>query len=868
MIGRGGMGEVYRARDLRLKRDVAIKTLPSGFAGDRDRIARFEREARAASALNHPNIVSVHDIGTEGGVSFIVSELVEGETLARLIQRGPLPLRKLIEVSTQICDGLAAAHTAGVIHRDLKPGNIMLTRDGRVKILDFGLARQDHAPGVDSTTMDASHPGVIMGTPGYMSPEQVRGEPTDARSDIFSFGVILYEMASGKRAFTGGSSVEVMNSILKDEPPELPPASPPALDRIIRRCIEKQPARRFQSAADLGFALHSLHIPSSLQPALREEPLKRGWRRWAGVALVAVILVAAAAIWMMLRPARPAAPPPEFTLRRLTNDSIPSNDAVISPDGKLVAYSRPQANSTNRDIWVQQSDGGSAIRITDDPADDYGPSFSPDGTHIAFRSKRQAGGIYVVPSLGGEARELVPEGNRPSFSPDGRLLMYGTDNWNQNIFVRAVSGGPPLQIAPHAHPVEAVWSPDGSRILIFGTCEPNGTIATCVATADGKDVKPNHDLDIGHGVVDFTTSIAGWVANPSRLIIANRIADAYVVMAVPVSPEGTKVTGSLQKLTSVTDPLLGVSTALDGRMVLSVSTTKGHTWGLPIDGNGRPAGALRQITEGSEGESNPVLSRDGGKLAFVSERANGVRLLYKDLSTGHEKEISTDEGGTWNGVFNKDGSGVMAGHNECVYYLPLLGGLPKKIWQMPGRTVSLWDWSPDGRTLLFFTSSQSPHMVRQLDLDSLSVAPFLNEGPQLEAWQAHFSHDGHWVAFNATVNLTSSRIYIAPFRKRAVPRSEWIPVTEGDWDDKPRFSADDKTIFFVKRGQNAPHSLWSQRLKADMRPEGKPVALYSPPDGRRVIAFDDISVGPRLIVFIQAEPTGNIWLAEPAKGTK
>ncbi len=258
IIGRGGMGEVYCARDMRLKREVAIKTLPSGFAADRDRIARFEREARAASALNHPNIVSVYDIGQEDGVSFIVSELVDGETLARVIQRGPLPLRKVIEVGTQICDGLAAAHPAGVIHRDLKPGNIMLTRDGRAKILDFGLARQERAHGVDSTTMEASHPGMIMGTPGYMSPEQVRSESTDARSDIFSLGVILYEMASGKPAFRGTSSVEVMNSVLKDEPPELPPASPPALDRVVRRSIEKQPERRFHSAADLGFALNSL----------------------------------------------------------------------------------------------------------------------------------------------------------------------------------------------------------------------------------------------------------------------------------------------------------------------------------------------------------------------------------------------------------------------------------------------------------------------------------------------------------------------------------------------------------------------------------------------------------------------------------
>ncbi len=303
LIGRGGMGEVYRARDLRLKREVAIKTLPPGFPGDRDRVARFEREARAASALNHPNIVSVYDIGQDGSVSFIVSELVDGETLSRLIERGPLSMKKLTEVGTQICDGLAAAHAAGVVHRDLKPGNIMVTRDGRVKILDFGLARQDRAHSADSTTLEVSHPGMIMGTPGYMSPEQVRGEPTDARSDIFSLGVILYEMAAGKPAFKGTSSVEVMNSILKHDASELPAASPPTLDRIVRRCLEKQPARRFQSAADLSFALQ--HLPRS---PIREGPQGAGqWVKW--VLLGAIVLAAGAVSWLALHRPQPSALP-------------------------------------------------------------------------------------------------------------------------------------------------------------------------------------------------------------------------------------------------------------------------------------------------------------------------------------------------------------------------------------------------------------------------------------------------------------------------------------------------------------------------------------------------------------------------------
>jgi dipeptidyl aminopeptidase/acylaminoacyl peptidase len=368
-------------------------------------------------------------------------------------------------------------------------------------------------------------------------------------------------------------------------------------------------------------------------------------------------------------------------------------------------------------------------------------------------------------------------------------------------------------------------------------------------------------------VVDQYSSIQAWVANPPRLIIWKRVADANVLESLPISADGTKVTGGPQKLISSTDPLLNVSIAWDGRMVLSVSTTRGHTWGLPIDASGHPAGAPRQITAGSEGEYGPALSRDGRKLVFMSQRANGQRLLYEDLTTGHQKEISTDESGFWHGVFNKDGSGVIAAHNEAIHYLPLSGGPPKKIWELPKGAVRLWDWSPDGKTLLLYTNNPRPGVVQQLNLGSLSLTPFLDE-PDLDTWQANFSHDGRWVVFNATNQAfsTSSRIYIAPFRKGPVARSEWIPIADGEWDDKPRFSPDDKMIFFLKGNVNEPHSLWSQRLNAMMQPDGKPVAVYSAPDSRRVITWDDISAGSGLIVFMQAEPTGNIWLAEPVKG--
>src|SRR6202140_5138323 len=251
-LGEGGMGEVWRARDERLNRTVAVKILPPDLANDPQRRGRFEQEARALGALNHPNIVAVYDVGQENGRSYIVSELVDGESLRTSIDRGPLPVRKIIDYAVQMAEALAAAHELGIVHRDLKPENVMVTRGGRVKVLDFGLAKQNVAVTSDKTAtmaMALSQPGMVMGTAGYMSPEQVRGEPVDARSDIFSFGCVLYEMIAGKRAFEAPSSVEAMNAILNQYPPELDASPSPSLSSIVRRCLEKRPEQRFQSAA-------------------------------------------------------------------------------------------------------------------------------------------------------------------------------------------------------------------------------------------------------------------------------------------------------------------------------------------------------------------------------------------------------------------------------------------------------------------------------------------------------------------------------------------------------------------------------------------------------------------------------------------
>ena len=317
-IGAGGMGEVYRARDTRLGRDVALKILPAAFASDPDRVRRFEQEGRAAAALNHPNIVVIYDAGSEGGVFYVATELLEGETLRERLAGHALPARKAIDYAIQVARGLAAAHAKGITHRDLKPENLFLTKDGLVKILDFGLAKHSAIkmaathPTELATQPIETNPGIVLGTAGYMSPEQVRGQTADARSDLFGLGVVLYEMVSGKRAFTGESGVEVMSAILRQEPPELNTALPPVLDRMIRRCLEKKPEERFQSALDLAFALESISGTTSSGT----QQIPRPQRRYAWM-LALVVGVGLMAVMFIL--GRRMARPPTPSFQRVTS---------------------------------------------------------------------------------------------------------------------------------------------------------------------------------------------------------------------------------------------------------------------------------------------------------------------------------------------------------------------------------------------------------------------------------------------------------------------------------------------------------------------------------------------------------------------
>jgi serine/threonine protein kinase len=440
-IGAGGMGEVYRARDTRLNRSVAIKVIPQDQVADRDREQRFPQEARAASALNHPHIVTLHDIVHETGIDFLVMEYVAGRSLDQLMSAKGLPLVEALGYGQQIASALAAAHAAGIVHRDIKPANIIVTPEGQAKVLDFGLAKlvqRDRVdPGAETRTQAAllTEPGMIMGTAAYMSPEQASGREIDHRTDIFSLGVVLYEMLAGQRPFRGPSRVETMHAIINDAPPPL--LRPPELRDVLDKALAKDPRERYQHAGDFGLDLRRfLQRPSEA----RQAPSGTGQRRHLPWLAAAVLLLALPLAWWagnrtastvgdMAAIEAPAITP--FTTNLGYN-----GEATIAPDNQTIAYVSDRAGRF--DIFLRQIGTSADIPLTHDQGDNIQPAFSPDGRQIAFVSSRggapifypgfdnpMAGGdIWVMPALGGVPRRIARNGNFPSWSPDGTKIVF------------------------------------------------------------------------------------------------------------------------------------------------------------------------------------------------------------------------------------------------------------------------------------------------------------------------------------------------------------------------------------------------------------------------------------------------------------
>jgi eukaryotic-like serine/threonine-protein kinase len=799
-LGAGGMGEVYRALDTRLDRAVAIKLLPSAFAQDADRLRRFEQEARATSALNHPNILTVYDIGTHDGAPFIVAELLEGEELRAQLQQGAVVPRQAIEYARQVADGLAAAHAKGIVHRDLKPENLFVTTDGRVKILDFGLAKLKPRASepVDSqaaTQRKMTDPGTVLGTVGYMAPEQVRGQEADHRADIFSFGVILYEMLSGKRPFGGESAVEVMNAILKEEPPDLGETNAkisPALEKTVRRCLEKKPERRFQSASDLGFALEALATPPSSSgsshaalttPAVapvRGVSRERAWMIATGV-LALIALAALSVAYFNRSSTDPRAVRLTFTPpENLTYDNGLFDYVVVSPDGQKLAFTGRSADG-KRQLYVRPLDSAEAQLLpgTDDPVD---PFWSPDSRSLGFGSQ---GKLKRVDLTGSRPQTLcnAVRFNGGSWSRDGVIIFAPDSGEVSGVLQIPATGGEPKQVTSQSSAQASVhrnpyFLPDGRHFLYQ---EGSGVF---VGSLDSKEVKQL--LPDGAPAI---YAPPGWL-----LFVSNGALRAQRFDATRLELKGEAV--ALTKSAGF-GVIRGLPFSVSENGVLIWDGDKRRDSQLIwVDRAGRQGDAVGAQVKGGVGETLR-LSPDGKRLAIA--RADPQLLnqdiwmidLARDLPT----RLTFDPAREVNPIWSPDGSRVayFSIQRGGIYQRAANGVGPEELL-LQVTSIATSDWSPDGRFILYSQlNERTGRDVWAVPLtEPRQPYPLLNS--EFNEYRAQLSPDGRWLAY-VSDESGGYEVYVQPFTADGKLGGDKVRISTGG-GNQPRWRRDGQELFY------------------------------------------------------------------------
>ena len=784
-IGAGGMGEVYRARDTRLERIVAVKILPPHLSSDPVRKQRFEREAKTISSLSHPHICTLYDVGQQDGVAFLVMECVEGETLFKRLEKGPLPLEQLLKFGAQIADALDKAHRAGIVHRDLKPGNIMITPGG-AKLLDFGLAKPA-TPVASLATLTATkqespvtQEGTIVGTFQYMSPDQIEGKELDGRSDIFSLGAILYEMLTGQKAFQGKSQLSVASAIVEKEPAPistLKPLTPPALDHAIHRCLAKDPEERWQTARDLALELKWIAEIGSWTAAssATKRQISQGIA-W-GVAAICFLLLIALAVTLFFRPAVSLHPIRASLLPPANSSFLPYNFAV-SPDGRQLAFVAlgPDGKTT---LWVRALSGSGPQQLNGTEGA-ISPFWSPDSRQIGFFADRR---LKTVDVAGSAVQVLC----------DSYFAMGGSWNREGTIVFGPTLRGPLQRVSANGGTPTAAteiarqgsiqtdrWPfflPDGKHFLYFsdwrGSADPqgNGIYLGSLGAGQSKlifpEVKGNTAFASGHLLY-----VRG------RVLMAQRFdaeARETTGAAIPLTGE------ELEERTSLL--IYGFSASQNGVLVFQSAADSASrlVW---YDQNGRELGQLPQV-----GYKDPDISPDGRFLAVSSDdEHNGkhfIRLL--DLQRGTSTRL-TDRGDEHYPLWFRDGKRIAyrsGGVSNETYQVPADGSEPPKTLLKADMRAGPQDWSPDGR-LLFMTVTEQ-HAFPSLEIYSPSdqkVEPFVVDGAE-----AKLSPDGKWIAYNGP----GSEILV----ERFPGHGGRIQVSAGV-GTQPRWSHDGRQIFFIQ----------------------------------------------------------------------
>jgi eukaryotic-like serine/threonine-protein kinase len=869
-LGAGGMGEVYRGRDPRLSRDVAIKVLPTAFSADLDRLHRFEQEARAAAALNHPNILAVFDIGTQADTPFIVSELLEGETLRERSNAGPVAVRKAIELALQIVHGLAAAHDKGITHRDLKPENVFVTQDNRVKILDFGLAKltQDQpalGPASAMATMPSpTQPGVVLGTVGYMAPEQVRGLAVDHRADLFAFGAILYELLSGVRAFRRDTAPETMAAILNADPPDLSAVAtpiPPALVRIVNRCLEKSPSARFQTASDLAFALEGLsdvsHASSvSIAARAGRHRVHRTWLGWGAAALLLATLGPLAYQHVRERPVAPS--PMRFQIPSTMEFAGPGNFG-LSPDGRSLAFMARGPDGIAR-VWIRAMDSLEVRLLPGSETVDLSPPpfWSPDGRFVAFQDG------------GGKLKKLDVSGGLPQTLCDLPGVAVG-GSWNRDgdIIVGNTSGGILLvrETGGAALPITApdparkeeshllpTFLPDG-RHFVYLRVSPSapeasgGYVGTLDAKPEAQSAQRLMPYEVG-----LTYAAAG-DSGPGRLLFLRE----GTLMAQSFDARGLVLAGDpvpvAEQVGSFRDGGFFSASATDVLVYRTADTASQLTW---FDRQGNVSGRVSE----PGGFRDAALSPDGARV--VASRTNPqdttkADLWLFDLARGSgATRLTLGAGMAAFPVWSPDGKRIAFSFNNSLLRQKLASGEggEKELLQSNGvEFLRPSGWSPDGRFLLYaggYSNTRSSDLLALPGNDPKPV-PFLQTGFNEE--QGRFSPNGRWVAYvsdQSGLNEVYVRGFTTDFSSGSASTGGSVLVSRGG-GTAPRWRGDGRELFYLAPNgkMTAVEVMAGQEFHV-----GTPTPLFQAPPG--AIVGDVTADGKRFLLVTPAGPSASV----------